>query len=148
MRTIKDAIRAVSGVVEHLFGQPPTDQDIHEGFERPCTYVQAVSMNASGSGPVLEDAFDMEIIRLAQRRREGYLELLDYQAKLRLALAEPIPVSENFFLYPEDVSFRLDRGDMALVASFTVNNVQLRPDPEDLGAVDMDELELNMREEG
>lgn len=148
MRTIKDAIRAVSELVERLFGQPPTDQDIHEGFERPCTYVQVVSMDAAGGGPVLEDTFGLEIIRLAERRREGYLELLEYQTKLRQALAEPIPVSGDFFLYPEDVSFRLAREDMALVASFTVNNIQLRPDPEDLGAQDMEELELNMREEG
>lgn len=147
MRTIKDVIRAVSGLVERTFGAPPTTKDIREGFDRPCAYVQPVLIQAEGGGPVLEDTFGLEIIYLAPRRESGYLQLLDYQGKLREVLSGPVPVSEGFFLYPEDVGFRLDREDMALVTGFTLHNVQLRPDPEDEGVEDMKELEINMKEE-
>lgn len=143
MRTIIDTIRAVSDWTEGLFGEPPTTKDIHEGFTRPCTYIQPVMMQAGGAG-LAEDTFAIQVIRLAEHSRTGYLELLRDQAALRAALDEPIPVSESFYLYPEDVSFDLDRGDMALVTSFTLENVQERPEP---AGNDMDEINFTIREE-
>lgn len=128
MRTIIDSIRAVSGLVERLFGEPPTTKDIHEGFTRPCTYVQPIMIQAEKSGDLLLDTFEIQIIRLAEKSEIGYLDLLHYQAELREALEEPVPVSEDFNLYPEDVSFDINRQDMALVTSFTVTNAQIRPD--------------------
>ena len=109
MRTIIDSIRAVSGLVEHLFGEPPTTKDIHEGFTRPCTYVQPIMIQAEKSGDLLLDTFEIQIIRLAEKSEIGYLDLLHYQAELREALEEPVPVSEDFNLYPEDVSFDINR---------------------------------------
>lgn len=128
MITVIDSIRAVSALVEGLFGEPPTTKDIHEDFIRPCTYVQAVSMETDDAGDLALDTYGLEIIRLAKRAESGYLELLEYQAALRKALSAPIPVDEGFSLYPEDVEFDINRRDMALVASFTVTNAQLRPD--------------------
>lgn len=146
MRTIVDVIRAVSGWVEALFGEPPTTKDIHEGFDRPCTYVQPVMMRPGGVG-LAEDTYTVQVIRLAQRSQTGFLELLEYQAKLREALDDPIPVSGSFFLYPEETAFDLDRDDMALVASFTLNNVQVRPERTGSSNRTMDELELTVRED-
>lgn len=144
MRTIVDSIRAVSGMVEALFGEPPTSKDIHEGFTRPCTYVQPVALQAENSGDLRMDTFEIQIIRLSERSEVGYLDLLRCQSALREALEEPIPVSEGFCLYPEDVSFDINRQDMALVASFTVTNAQLKPDT---GAEEyMGDLEISRKD--
>lgn len=131
MKTIIDSIRAVSELVTELFGEPPTTKDIHEGFTRPCTYVQPVLIQADRSGDLLLDTFDIQIIRLVEKSQVGYLDLLKYQTTLREALDDPIPVSEGFVLYPEDVNFDINREDMALVASFTVVNAQLKPDTDE-----------------
>ena len=131
MRTIIDTLRAVSELVEALFGEPPTSKDIHEGFTRPCTYVQPILMQAENSGDLCLDTFEIQIIRLAERAEVGYLDLLQYQATLREALEEPIRVSDSFFIYPEEVGFELSHEDMALVTSFKVTNVQLRPETGD-----------------
>ena len=47
MNTMINVIRAVSGLVEQVFGAPPTTKDITEGFNRPCTYVQPTLMQTS-----------------------------------------------------------------------------------------------------
>lgn len=144
MRTIIDTLHAVSGLVEVLFGEPPTSKDIHEGFTRPCTYVQPILMQTENSGDLRLDTFEIQIIRLAERAETGYLELLQYQATLREALEEPIKVSDSFFIYPEEVSFELSREDMALTASFEVTNVQLRPET---GEEDyMEDLEITRKD--
>lgn len=144
MRTIIDTLHAVSGLVEALFGEPPTSKDIHEGFTRPCTYVQPILMRAENSGNLRLDTFEIQIIRLAERAETGYLELLQYQATLREALEEPIKVSDSFFIYPEEVSFELNREDMALVTSFEVTNVQFRPET---GEEDyMEDLEITRKD--
>ena len=144
MRTIIDTLHAVSGLVEALFGEPPTSKDIHEGFTRPCTYVQPTPIQAENSGDLRLDTFGIQIIRLAERAETGYLELLQYQATLREALEDPIKVSDSFFIYPEEVSFELSREDMALTASFEVTNVQLRPET---GEEDyMEDLEITRKD--
>ena len=144
MRTIIDSIRAVSDLIEHLFGEPPTTKDIHKGFTRPCTYVQPIMIQAEKSGDLLLDTFEIQIIRLAERSEIGYLDLLYYQTKLREALEEPVPVSEDFNIYPEDVSFDINREDMALVTSFSVTNAQIRPDTETVEY--MGELEIKRKD--
>lgn len=138
MITVIDTIRAVSALVEDLFGEPPTTKDVTEGFTRPCTYVQPTLLDTAVEGGLRHDSFTVEIIRFAQRSRKGYLELLAYQEQLTEALENPIPVEEEFLLYPEDVSFSLRREEMTLVATFSVENFQLLPD----GEADAETMEL------
>ena len=47
MTDIVDVIRAVSELVERVFGAPPITKDITEGFDLPCTYVQPTLMQTS-----------------------------------------------------------------------------------------------------
>ena len=86
MITVIDTIRAVSALVEDLFGEPPTTKDVTEGFTRPCTYVQPTLLDTAVEGGLRHDSFTVEIIRFAQRSRKGYLELLAYQEQLTEAL--------------------------------------------------------------
>lgn len=144
MVTIIDTIRAISALVERIFGEPPTTKDITEGFTRPCTYVQPGIMQTEPSGGMRHDMYQIQIIRFAARSSDGYLELLEYQEKLTEALEKPIPLEdENFFvLYPENVDFELRRDEMVLITEFTVENFQLRP-AEDADAEAMETLNLN-----
>lgn len=154
--TIVDTLRAVSLLVERTFGEAPTTKDIHEGFDRPCSYVQPILIDSEKSGGLIMDRYEIQIIRFATRSETGYLELLQWQEALRDALEEPVAVytedtivdgatvpgtASDFFLYPEDISYSLDRDDMALVVSFTVENVQPYEEPDD-GSETMTELEL------
>lgn len=128
MITLIDTIRGISDWIEGLFGEPPTTKDITEGFTRPCTYVQPAAMTTGREGGMHHDTFGFDIIRFASRTRAGYLELLEYQGKLTEALEGPIPVDEDFSLYPQDVEFELRRDEMTLIASFDVENFQLLPE--------------------
>ena len=136
MITITDVIRAVSGMVERLFGEPPTSKDITEGFERPCTYVHTTGTDVDRPGDMRHDVIHLQVVRFAERSYMGWSELLRYQEALTMALLEPIPVDDMFYLYPEDVSIDMRRGEMAMFADFSVENFQLLPD------ADADEPEM------
>ena len=136
MITITDVIRAVSGMVERLFGEPPTSKDITEGIERPCTYVHTTGTDVDRPGDLRHDVIHLQIGLFADRRYMGWAELLRYQDALTMALLEPIPVDDMFYLYPEDVSIDLRRDEMAMFADFSVENFQLLPD------ADADEPEM------
>lgn len=142
MITITDVIRAVSGMVERLFGEPPTSKDITEGFERPCTYVHTTGTDVDMTGDLRHDLIHLQVVRFAERSYMGWSELLRYQEVLTMALLEPIYVDDMFCLYPEDVSIDLRRDEMAMFADFSVDNFQLLPDAEG----DADTMEtLNLR---
>ena len=126
MNTMIDVIRAVSGLVEQVFGDPPTTKDITEGFDRPCTYVQPTLMQTSLEGGLRHDRYSIEIIRFGPRTRDGWLDLLEAQASLAETLENPIPISSTFFLYPEEVNFDLRRDEMTLITSFDVDIFQIR----------------------
>lgn len=137
---IIDTIRGLSDWIEENFGEPPTTKDLLEGFDRPCTYIQPVDMSTSKESQLRVDEFTIEIIRFSEQSYDGYLELLDYQERFTDLLEQPVPVSDSFLLYPEEVTFELDREDMALLVSFDVQNIQLVEDV--ITAPDMLELEL------
>ncbi len=137
---IIDTIRGLSEWIEENFGEPPTTKDLLEGFDRPCTYIQPVDMSTSKESQLRVDEYTIEIIRFSEQSYDGYLELLDYQEKFTDLLEQPVPVSDSFLLYPEEVTFELDREDMALLVSFDVQNIQLVEDV--ITAPDMLELEL------
>ena len=124
MITIVDTIRALSDLVETLFGEAPTTKDITEGFDRPCTYIQPVDIQSDRTETLRHDIYAMELIRFATRSHQGWAELLHAQEVLAEALSRPIPVSGSFSIYPQDVSFSLRREDMVLLCSFTLENIQ------------------------
>ena len=120
--SIIDTIRGLSGLIENLFGEPPTTKDITEGFTRPTTYIQPVYSETAREGELQHDTHELELIRFGERTRAGYLSLLEWEAKL----AEPVVVEEQFFLYPDEIEFMLDRDDMTLTVTLTVETYQLR----------------------
>ena len=124
MITIVDTIRALSDLVETLFGEAPTTKDITEGFDRPCTYIQPVGIQSDRTETLRHDVYAMELIRFATRSHQGWTELLHAQEVLAEAFSSPIPVSGSFSIYPQDVSFSLHREDMVLLCSFTLENIQ------------------------
>jgi len=145
MRTIIDVVKAVSGLIEAEFGMPPTTKDIREGYPRPCFYVEPYQMRCGTAGDMRDDIFGIRIFYFSKRAETGFLDLLEKQTVLRDQLDGPVPISEDFYLYPEDLDFELKREDMALITSFTVENVQL---PEDTDPSEyMENLEINMRED-
>lgn len=143
MITIIDTIRGISEWIEENFGEPPTTKDIQEGFDRPCTFVQPVDMSTSRESELRVDEFTIEITRFSEYTYDGYLELLNYQRQFTELLERPIPVTDSFLLYPEDVEFELDRDDMFLAVTFTLNNIQDSKDV--ITAPLMEELELEER---
>lgn len=145
MRTIIDVVKAVSGMIETEFGTPPTTKDIRKGFLRPCFYVEPYRIQSGTAGDMRDDTFGIRIFYFSERAQTGYLDLLEKQTVLRDLLDSPIPISEDFYLYPENLDFELQREDMALIASFTVENVQLL---EDTGPSEyMENLEIKIRED-
>lgn len=142
MITIVETIRAVSDMIEQIFGEAPTSKDITQGFDRPCTYVQPIGIETERSGGLRHDTYSLQIIRFAERSYMGYQELLKYQGILTDALERPIAAEEFFFLYPENVSFELRRDEMVLLCSFSVQNIQELPED----GADMETMEtLNLR---
>lgn len=143
MITLIDTIRGISECIEETFGEAPVTKDVQEGFDRPCTFVEPVDLATSLESELRADEITIEITRFSEFSYKGYLELLEYQNTLSGLLLKPIPVSETFYLYPEDVEFELDRNDMFLVCSFSLNNIQLIEADEDVITVPtMEELEL------
>lgn len=145
MVTIVETIRAVSNVLETVFGDAPTTKDITRGFDRPCTYLQMTNAETEKTGDARHDTYMFQIIRFAERTDVGYLSLLEDQGKLAEALEKPVVVEEFFFLYPENVSFELRRDEMVLLTSFSVDNFQALPD-EDTGAETMETLNLRRKD--
>lgn len=145
MITIVETIRAVSDLIEQIFGEAPTSKDITKGFDRPCTYVQPAWIETERSGGLRHDTYRLQIIRFAERSYMGYQELLKYQGMLTDALERPIVVEEFFFLYPENVSFELRRDEMVLLCEFSVQNIQTLPE-DDAGAETMETLNLRRKE--
>lgn len=145
MVTIVETIRAVSDVLETVFGDAPTTKDITRGFDRPCTYIQPIGIETERSGGLRHDTYSLQIIRFAERSYMGYQDLLKYQGMLTDALERPIAVEEFFLLYPENVSFELRRDEMVLLCEFSVQNIQELPE-DDADAETMETLNLRRKD--
>lgn len=126
MISLIDVIRGLSGWIEANFDEPPTTKDITEGFSRPCTYVQPIEISSQSESDLLHDTFRFEIIRFSDLSYRGYLSLLNYQKKFSELLAVGyIPINSQFMIYPTEIDFELDREDMYLSVTFSVDNYQL-----------------------
>ena len=145
MRTVIDVIKALSGMIETVTGSPPTTKDVVEGFDRPCTWIRPLTIDPEAVRGLQRDYLEIEIVYFAPGNREGWNTLLHVQAALTAALREPVPVSETFALYPEDLEFVPSREDMTLTCTFSLENYQLLP-PEDADLDAMRRLELEARD--
>ena len=141
MITIVEIIRAVSGMVETVFGTPPTTKDIREGFERPCTYLSELYSDVSREGKLRHETAQLELVRFAARTDRGWIDLLRAQAALTEALERPIRVDEQFHLVAEEVDFDPVREDMALYCTFSVEWFQEAPEDDWRGG-SKDEMEV------
>lgn len=144
MVTVIDTIRSLSDLMETVFGDAPTTKDITEGFERPCTYIQPVDVRTEWTETLRYDTYEIEIYRFSARTDRGWIELLQAQESLENVLSRPIPVNEDFSIYPEDLSFTIQREDMVLISSFTLQNFQVLPEVSD--AETMETLNLSRKE--
>ena len=140
MKTIIDVVRAVSELAETLCGERPMTKDVREGYKRPCSWVEPTMVNTAREGTLRHDTYQIEIVREGTDTHRGWADLLHWQETLAQALAEPIKLDAEFFVYPEDIDFDISRDEMYLQATFTVDLYQIPPDPY---AEVMEELELN-----
>lgn len=141
MITIIDVIRALSGLIETVTGDPPTTKDVTEGFERPCTWIRPLDTQPEAARGLRRDYITLELVYFAARSYSGWAELLRVQEALAAALTVPVEVTPTFFVYPEDLDFSPSREDMTLTIDFDLDNYQLLP-PEDGSLPDMEVLEL------
>lgn len=146
MITIVDTIRAISGLVERVFGEPPTTKDITEGFDRPSSYVQVTKAEAELTNGMLHEEQTFEIIRFGERTDLDYLQMLRDETTLTMALTKPIHVLGDFYIYPDEVESEIRRDEMVLIVTFSIENFQLLLDDE-VDADMMETLTLNQKPE-
>ena len=141
---IVDVIRACSGALEELFGEPPTTKDLVEVTDRPCSYVEAMT-STERDGGLRHDVYHITITYFAPYHDRGYLDLLRAQEQLAARLIEPIEVDERFHLLPEEVEIQPIRDEMVLVCDFSAECRQDEPVDDWRGGSDkdMDTLDIN-----
>ena len=145
MKTIIDVIRALSGLIETVTGEPPTTKDVTEGFDRPCTWIRPLSSEPEAVRGLRRDAYQIEIVYFAARSWKGWKTLLEVQTALEAALTQPVLLSDTFAIYPEDLELIPSREDMTLSCTFALENFQLLP-PADAGLPDMEDLSVTGRD--
>lgn len=145
MITAVDIIRALSDLIETVTGEPPTTKDVTEGFDRPSSWVRPLFIRPEAARGLQRDDLEIEIVYFAARSWKGWKTLLEVQAALAAALTRPVPVSDTFWLYPEELDFIPSREDMTLSCTFTLENFQLLP-PADAGLPDMEDLSVTGRD--
>lgn len=123
MITIIDVIRAYSGVVEGLFGKPPTTKDLIEVNDRPCTYIQGDVQTELEAG-LQHDTFSLTLVYYAPFADRGYKDMLNAQHRISVALSAPVKVEEEFHLLPDSVDIDVIREEMVLVCTFEVECYQ------------------------
>lgn len=123
--TIIELIRMVSALLEELDGAAPITKDLREGFPRPCTYIEPLSTDFSrgAGGAETREDIELRVTYFGESTHQGYLTLLRFQAALAERLTMPI-IGDAFTVFPEDVSFDLDRDEMVLECEFTVSIFQ------------------------
>lgn len=141
MITATEIIKALSDMIETVTGAPPTTKDVTKGFPRPCTWVRPLDIQPEAVRGLQRDLLDMEIVYFAPRSWEGWKTLLKVQADFAAVLTNPVPVSDTFLLYPEDLEFVPSREDMTLVCTFSLENYQLLP-PSDATMPVMEHLDV------
>lgn len=137
---IVDVIRACSGALEELFGEPPTTKDLVEVTDRPCSYVQAET-STERDGGLRHDTYHITITYFAPYHDRGYLDLLKAQEKLAARLIRPVEVDERFHLLPEEVEIQPIRDEMVLVCDFSAECRQEMPEDDWRGG-SKDEMEV------
>lgn len=141
MITEVEIIKALSGLIETVTGSPPTTKDITEGFERPCTWIRPLYIQPEAVRGLQRDYLEIEIVYFAPQSWKGWKQLLQIRSALTAALRDPVPISDTFAIYPEDLDFDPSREDMTLSCTFSIENYQLIPPTQDeLDAPDMEHL--------
>lgn len=131
MITEVEIIKALSGLIETITGSPPTTKDITEGFERPCSWIRPLDIQPEAVRGLQRDYLEIEIVYFAPQSWQGWKQLLQVRSALTNALREPVPISDTFAIYPEDLDFVPIRDDMSLTCTFSLENYQLIPPTQD-----------------
>lgn len=119
MITIIDVIRAYSGVVEGLFGKPPTTKDLVEVKDRPCTFLDG-DVHTEIEAGMQHDEFNLTLVYYAPFDDRGYKDMLQVQHRIAKALSAPVEVEEEFHFLPDGVDIDVVRQEMLLICTFTV----------------------------
>lgn len=139
-----DIIKGLSEAVEAAFGEPPTTKDIRKGFERPCSYLDMVSLSVGRESLLQHSSYSFELIYFSEDSRKGYIDLLKAQKKMQELFANPIRISDTFLIYAEEVEFDFDRDEMFIVCQFEIEIFQKINDFADDGSAEnMESLSIN-----
>lgn len=139
-----DIIKGLSEAIELAFGSPPTTKDIRKGFERPCTYLDMVSLSVGREALLQHSSYAFELIYFSEDSRKGYIDLLKAQKKMQELFANPIRISDTFLIYAEEVEFDFDRDEMFIVCQFEIEIFQKINDfADDSSDENMEVLSIN-----
>lgn len=125
MITTAKIIKGLSAWIEAKFGEPPITKDVVEGFDRPCTFVSVTNATTGREGDLRHDTFEVEIVRFTAKSYKGYKDLLTAQDTFSAAFEQGyIAIEGMFYIYPDAIDYDLDREDMLLTVTFTIDNFQ------------------------
>lgn len=142
MITIIDIIKAVTETMETAFPDVEVmNKDISKGYPRPCLYIDVEGGSDSTVGAMMEQTHTLSVYYFAESIEKGFLDLLKVRNEFTTILDGRINVIEDFYIYPDNITYDISRLDMALKVSFDVQTVQDREESEEDY---VEELEINM----
>lgn len=121
-----------------------TDQDIEEGFDRPCFYIDIVNTESGNVGEFDESTMQFSIYYFCKNINTGYLELLNMKNNLLPILKKPVKISEDFYFTCDNLSFVINKADKVLTVNFDVELIQ--EEEKDTEKDYMDNLIINEEE--
>lgn len=145
MVTIIEMIKAISTALESTFPNVEViNMDIDKEYPRPCIYITVESGSDGTVAGLLEQTHTLGVYYFAASIEKGFLELLKARNTLSEMLRQPMNVSEDFYIQPQNVAYEINRADMALKVHFDVQTVQ---EPEDAEAELIETLVINIKKE-
>lgn len=145
MVTIIEIIKAVTETLETAFPNIEVmNKDISKNYPRPCLYIDVDSGSDSTVGALLEQTHGISVFYFAENMEKGFLDLLKVRNSFSAILHEPINVTEDFYVYPDNIVYDISRLDMALKVSFDVQTIQ---EEEETETELVETLEINIKKE-
>ena len=130
MITLANIMKAITIEVRNTLGVKANDRDIEEGFDRPSFYldVDGISDSNIGDEGYRYDTYDLVLYFFAEKRKTGFLDVLNAREKLRELLDSRIECEGGFGITFDDVEHTINKADKSLITKFSVLAVQRKPD--------------------
>lgn len=139
MITPEDILKAVNKVLKEAFPQIPREsQDIKEGFDRECFFVELAGISESYiTEAMTNDRTTVRIHYFPKDMHVNRAELYGIRDRMRNALGLAIRVKEDIYVSVNDLEYEITENGV-LMTDFQVEYAQFVPEEEDLE--DMDNL--------